>query len=301
MIFGKTLLIYNPISGPDKKRVPVEIIKANLDIAEIKYDSLVTTHRGHAAEYLNNNHPAYKTIICSGGDGTVNEILNSPGLNHTHQILLISQGTGNDLQRSLNGHRNPRIFDFKAYRRLQKLDVGVIEGKYSNGALFRKRFCNAVGVGLDSLIAKYVSELKKRNNFSYILSLLKAILHYKPVKCSVVNGKKTFSNKMVLLSINNGKTSGGGFYLAPDALLDDRKLDLCFINNLSKFRIIKHFPKVLNNRIKEFKEVDLVQGEQFSVTLETPYYLHIDGEMEDLPVKEFRVFLEEETKSFLLQ
>lgn len=300
-MFGKTLFVYNPISGPDKKRVPVEIIEANLKIAEVDYDLLVTTHRGHAAEFLNANHPDYKTIVCSGGDGTVNEILNSRGLNHTHQILLISQGTGNDLQRSLNGRRNPRIFDFKAYRRLQKLDIGVIEGKYEDGALFRKKFCNAIGVGLDSLIAKYVSELKKRNNFSYILSLLKAILHYKPIGCTVKNGKTVLANKMILLSINNGKTSGGGFYLAPDALLDDRKLDLCFINNLSKLRIIKHFPKVLNNRIKEFKEVILAQGEEFKVELATPYYLHIDGEMEEKPVKEFRVFLEEETKSFFLQ
>jgi diacylglycerol kinase family enzyme len=62
-----------------------------------------------------------------------------------------------------------------------------------------------------------------------------------------------------------------------------------------------HFPKVLNNRIKEFKEVELVLNESFSVELSKPYYLHIDGEMEAKQVKEFSISVAKEKIPFLIR
>lgn len=305
MSLGETLLIYNPISGPDKKRIPVEFIEANLRLSDVNYTTLITEYHGHAAKYLKENKRNFKTIICSGGDGTVNEIINAPELylNGT-SMLLISQGTGNDLQRSLNKHRktdSSNLFDFKAYTEKIKIDIGMIEGRYSDGTKFSKKFCNAIGVGLDSLIAKYVSEIKKRNNLSYIGALIKAILHYQPIGCSITDDSGNKTRKMILISVNNGLTSGGGFYLAPDASLVDGKLDLCLINKMAKIRMMYHFPKVLKNRIKEFKEVEVKQGEKFFVELENAYYLHIDGEMEEKSVKEFTVKLAKEKLSFLIQ
>ncbi len=303
MIQGKSLFIYNPISGPDHKRVPHTIIEESMRFSGIEFDTLITEYRGHAIDFLRSVNGKYQTIVCSGGDGTINEIINSADLTHNTGIIFLSQGTGNDLHRtvlSLNGRSGGSKFDFSRYKNYLNIDIGVVEGIYEDGTTFQKKFCNAVGVGLDSLIAKYVSEIRKRNNFSYILSLLKAIFHYTPLKVKITDHNCTVDKKMILLSVNNGMTSGGGFYLAPDAKLDDRRLDLCFINVLSKARIILNFPKVLSNRIKEFSEVELFQSDYYKIELEKPYYLHIDGEMEKKLVKQFEVKLQEKTIKLLV-
>lgn len=297
MKFGKCLLIYNPFSGPDKKRIPVEFIKANLDLCGINYDTLVSEYKGHIGAYLDNLPHKYDTIICSGGDGSVNEILNSKASEYNSALLLLPQGTGNDLNRSLNllaGTQYGNRLDFKRYNKLAIIDTWLVEGTYSDGTSFSKKFCNAIGIGLDSLAAKYVAGLKKRNNFSYITALLKALFHYKSLKGIIHTDREIFEKKFVVISIHNGKCSGGGFYFAPDAELNDGKLDLCFINELTKLRVICNFAKVLSNRIKEFKEVELYRSEKFRIELEQPYYLHIDGEMEEKKVIGIRISMQKE-------
>jgi diacylglycerol kinase family enzyme len=297
MKFGKSLLIYNPVSGSDKKRIPVEFIKANLDLCGIKYDTLISEYKGHITSYLNAPLHKYNTIICSGGDGSLNEVLNSGALEYGSALILLPQGTGNDLYRSLNllvGTPNRNKLDFNSYGKQALIDTWLVEGTYSDGTSFSRRFCNAVGTGLDSLTAKYVTGLKKRNNFSYITSLLKAIFQYKVDKAKVHINGETIEKKFIVISIHNGKCSGGGFYFAPDAELNDGKLDICFINELSKLRVICNFTKVLSNRIKEFKEVELFRTEKVCIELEGPYYLHIDGEIEEKKVSEIRVSIYKE-------
>lgn len=301
MKLGKTLLIYNPVSGPSKGRIPVEVIKEKLSHIKSEFDTLVTQHKGHSGKFLKESPNKYETIVCSGGDGSVNEIINSLTGSEDTSILLVPQGTGNDLNRTLNPTSSKHILnnlDFTNFKKSVALDIGELTGTYSDGTSFTKQFCNAIGIGLDSLIAKYVSEIKNRNNLSYITSLLKAIIHYKPIKGAIKVNDKTISARFILLSVNNGITSGGGFYLTPDALVDDQKLDLCFINELSKFRILTNFSKVLGNRIKEFKEVELYQSEKYSIELDEPYHLHIDGEMEEKPVKELSIGLSKKRIKF---
>ncbi len=301
MNLGKTLLIYNPISGPSRSRIPVDVIQEKLKSAGIGFDTLITQYHGHTARYLAETKNKFDTVICSGGDGSMNEVINNLNGFQNPALLLLPQGTGNDLNRTLNPLCNQSFMNNLNFSQFQKqitIDIGEITGTYSDGTSFSKKFCNAIGIGLDSLIAKYVSELKKRNHFSYISSLLRAIIHYQPIMGKIKTADKLIEGEFILLSVNNGITSGGGFYLTPDAKIDDQKLDLCFINKLSKIRILTNFSKVLSNRIKEFKEVELSQSEKYLIELDRPYYLHIDGEMEDKPVKEISIGLAENRIKF---
>ena len=304
MSFGKTLFIYNPVSGPGKKRIPAEIISANLEYCQIEFDLLRSLYRGHIKEYLNENHNIYKTIVCSGGDGTVNEIINSQAINSNPSILLIPQGTGNDLYRSLKLHYTQNvsnILDFSRYKRRLQADMGQIKGIYEDGSLFEKRFCNSIGCGIDSLIAKFVSEIVHRTNFSYVKSLLKSLIFYKNIYLEAETGSQAIKKEILLISVNNGKCSGGGFYLAPDAHITDNELDMCVIEKTARIKALINFSKVLSNRLKEFEEASFFKGNFFRIKITPAYYLHIDGELEKKKVKEFTISLCQKKQSILIQ
>jgi len=282
MNFGKCLFIYNPISGPDSKRIPFEVIKSKLETSKIEFLPIVTQYAGHATDYLRENHKKFDTLICSGGDGSINEIINAIPEADYPALLLIPQGTGNDLNKSLYSevaHKITKILEFDNYKRTVLIDVGKVSGNCGEKTLFTRKFCNAVGIGMDSLIAKHVSELKKRNNFSYIIALLNALFEYKPMKCSIDALNLSYNDFYTLISVQNGKTTGGGFYLAPDAIMDDSKLDVCLIENISKIKVIFNFIKVLQNKTKDINEIKLMQSDSIKVKLEKPFYVHIDGEM----------------------
>lgn len=76
MVEKNALLIINPAAG--KKRIRTEMygVIAELENADIHATVCFTKYRGHATEIARSADPGrYDMIICSGGDGTLNETI----------------------------------------------------------------------------------------------------------------------------------------------------------------------------------------------------------------------------------
>ena len=105
------------------------------------------------------------------------------------------------------------------------------------------------------ILGSWVSQVCDCSDESVIsISKLNLLLLLAPEFCS--------EGRHLLISIGNGKSSGGGFYLTPQASLDDGWLDVCIakesINsrdpeNFSFCFIWKHagFEKIANETYKE--------------------------------------------------
>lgn len=70
----QNLLIFNPRAGMSVRRPkPADIMTALGD--ETKTDVMVTAYPGHAKELARRFGREYRTVICCGGDGTLNEVV----------------------------------------------------------------------------------------------------------------------------------------------------------------------------------------------------------------------------------
>jgi diacylglycerol kinase (ATP) len=87
----------------------------------------------------------------------------------------------------------------------------------------------------------------------------------------------------MLVSIANGPTYGGGMKIVPDADRTDGYLDIMILAEVSKFELLRVFPKVFSGGHKNHPAVSFHRTKTFS--LQAAALAYADGEfIGDLPI-----------------
>jgi|SRR5579872_2527583 len=224
-------------------------------------------------------------ILIFGGDGTVHRHL--PQLVKLQlPVLVVPCGSGNDFARAL-GLRKVRDAvsawqKFSTTRtNAHAIDLGVI---HAGEALHY--FCCIGGVGLDAEVARRANRFPRwlRGHGGYVLSLLPALLSFKPVplKISTANASGDFwveSNKPTFLAaFANTQAFGDGMKIAPRARMDDGLLDVCVIREVDKVKLFCLFPTVYFGRHLQIPEVEYCQSDRLRIETEKPMSVYADGE-----------------------
>ena len=84
------------------------------------------------------------------------------------------------------------------------------------------------------------------------------------------------------MSVGNGKTTGGGFYLTPEAKVDDGFFNTCFIENIAKMKILKLLPSAINGKHLREPEVFMKQTKSIEIKTKSPLPIYYDGELPEL-------------------
>jgi len=238
-------------------------------------------------------------ILIFGGDGTVHRYL--PQLVALRvPVLVVPCGSGNDFARVL-GLRRLR-HSLAAWHKfcsgignVRTIDLGVIAPFITDPqeageapAPREHYFCCVGGVGLDAEIARRANRLPRwlRAHGGYVLSLPSALLGFAPVAMKISSpdagnpeGNVARNIKpMMVAAFANTPTYGGGMKVAPRARLDDGKLDVCFIRQMNKFKLLCLFPSVFFGRHLGIPEVEYFQTERLRVETEAPRDVYADGE-----------------------
>jgi diacylglycerol kinase family enzyme len=91
------------------------------------------------------------------------------------------------------------------------------------------------------------------------------------------NGTRAF-RPTILASVANTPAYGGGMKIAPQAKLDDGKLDLCIVRAMDTFKLFCLFPTVYFGRHLGFREVEYTQTQSVKIETEIPFDVYADGE-----------------------
>ena len=236
-------------------------------------------------------------VVIFGGDGTIHR--NLPTLVELGvPLLVVPCGSGNDFARSLGlQHPDDSLSAWQKFAsgggNVRSIDLGVIQSAprscdtsvqtgAPNTGDDHRYFCCSGSVGLDVEIVRRANKLPSwvRARGGYGLSAPGEFFRFQPFPMKVSpNGNSGESFRPTLLAaVANAPTYGGGVKIAPQAKLDDGKLDLCVVRAMDKFKLFCLFPTAYFGRHLISKNVEYKQTDRVSIETELPVDVYADGE-----------------------
>lgn len=287
-------IILNPEAGKGQGRRLLPRVEEGFRSRGARYELLQTKEPGDATRLA--AEARGDVIVAVGGDGTVNEIANGL-LENPRPLGVLPAGSGNDFIKAIKVPRKlPAALEVLFRGQTFPIDVGFVrtgdrqEGRNSPG----RHFVNGVGIGFDAAVAAKTAEIRFLTGLPlYLAAVFQTLGKYEPPKFSmVIDGRRRDSSNL-LIAIGNGPCAGGGFYLTPDARIDDGLFDVCLIDPVSIPTILRLMPKVMVGKHQKEKQVKFLRAKEISMTAETRFYVHADGEIVGRDVTSVQVSMRE--------
>jgi YegS/Rv2252/BmrU family lipid kinase len=214
----RATIIYNPVSGRNlfrerKVRKMIRLLQARGLEADVAPTYGPNTGANLAREAVANGS---EVIVCHGGDGTLNEVLQ--GIAGTGAKLAVwAGGTANVAAGELNmPHGLNRIADVIARGKTMQVCVGIAKNSERS-----RYFLMFAGIGLDASICRGVVPRLKRltGQIAFWVSGIKHFLAWRENRFSITIDGHCYESGFSLVA--NGKGYGGGIRMAPGARLDE--------------------------------------------------------------------------------
>jgi YegS/Rv2252/BmrU family lipid kinase len=263
-------LIVNPASGTDRAPLLLPRLNAALRTLVDRLDITMTVDSADAeraaARALEEGSEA---LYVAGGDGTLNAALRGLlGTGHPLDRLpigVIPLGTGNDFAKALGLGDDAEI----ALQRL--LDARTID--VDIGMLNDRPFVNTSAGGFVADVSEAVTEGLKdaTGKLAYLIGGARALLGSEPftARLTGLDGADAQGAawqgdlSLEMFAICNARTIGGGYPIAPDAAIDDGRLDVFLVKQMPLFEFVgvlqsiaagehRHDPRVLHFRAAAF-------------------------------------------------
>jgi diacylglycerol kinase (ATP) len=171
-------------------------------------------------------------IVAAGGDGTVGTVAALVAQQHPEQVdfAVLPLGTGNDLSRTLDMPLDPEAA-WHVCRSGESQPMDLLRLQCGTGRVLYA--ANMITAGNTGKYASVITpEMKQKwGPFCYLrgtLELLQDLDVYQlRVRCDDDENPASYAALNVFLA--NGRSSGGGLTVAPDARIDDGLLDLIVV------------------------------------------------------------------------
>ena len=241
-----------------------------------------TVYPTHAIELAREAaEEGYELIIAAGGDGTIHEIVNGVmqvAPERRPRVGVVPLGSGNDFAHAIGMNPNPgmalrQIFTGQSRR----IDIGKIEDQSG-----RCEYCdNTIGIGFDATVTIRTHTLPIVRGFMmYFTAVMQTIiLNHEAPRLQITSDTESWEEDTIMLVVCNGPREGGGFMVAPEAVVDDGVFHYAAIRKVSRPMLLRLVPEVMNGTHGKFSETRMGTLRQFQLQSDTPLRIHIDGEV----------------------
>lgn len=284
-------IILNPYSGRGEgARAKARLCQA-LTEAKLNFDLAETNGVGHGIELAREASLAgFTTVVAVGGDGTVSEVMNglaqaAPPGKTAGKLAVIPLGSGNDFAAMVGC--KPEI---------AQAVQGIIAGKtrridlgqaiiHAGDQRIERYFDNNMGVGFEAWVTLESYKLKHfSGTLLYVTAALRALWSYRPPHMNLVwqapdGVTNERHDKTLLVSVGNSRRTGGGFYLTPDARMDDGLLDIAIADAIPTYRTLLLLPQALLGKHTSDKAITMSRCRQLQITCPEGLPVQLDGEV----------------------
>jgi diacylglycerol kinase (ATP) len=276
----RALLLVNSQSRQGQKRLP-EVISCLVQQG-FEIIAASTKKPEDFSEVIRRYQHQVDLVIIGGGDGSLNAAVDT--LIETNLPLgILPLGTANDLARTLGIPNSlPEASKVIAQGELRRIDLGWVNGKH---------FFNVASLGLSVKITQRLTkEVKRRwGVFAYAFTALQVIFESRPFSAEIRLNNKSIRVKTVQIAVGNGRYYGGGMAVAPDATIDDQRLDLYSLEIKHWWEIILLLPAMRQGRHIHQSNVRALHGQEIEVYTRKPRPINTDGEITTYTPAHFRV------------
>lgn len=286
----KRLLIANPKAGSYrlqkkwKKDIEPFLVKTL-----VHFDYVFTESKDHATELTRLGiQDGYNEIICMGGDGSINEVVNGffengHLINPKAKLGILPFGSGGDFTRSLKLSRNyKKCIDPIIRGHTKNIDVGFIE--FENKEFKSRYFLNIMDIGV---VANIMRKVNTKNKFvpamiRYVTGSFQGFMKHHNVEVSLrLYPQGKYQVNLTNLLIANGQYFGRGMRPTPHAVLDDGLFDILLAKDLNLARFALNFPQLYTRKKIVSKNFETFQANKIEVTKLDPtqkLFVEMDGE-----------------------
>jgi len=281
-------LVANPKGGVGDNVSIAIAAEAFLERHGIETSLRLTERAGHAREIVENFECEDGDAICGiGGDGTMHELVNGMMRRAAADrvpLTLLPGGTGNSFLRDLDCLNHETVLErlVNEARRFIDLFEITVDGVQRYGF-------NIVGWGLVSSanqLAEYLRFLGRRR---YDVAAVFKVLRNRRYRATLEWDGKIMEGEFTFVALLNTIYTGEGMKLAPQALLDDGKLDLVYIREASRRELFRLFAKLGQGGHVGDPLVTYAQTATLKLTTDAVLPVNLDGELIESGSFEVRV------------
>ena len=274
----KLKLIYNPFSGNKSFKFDLDICITIFQKYGFDVHVFRTIKKGDIDEHISNMQKDYDIVVVSGGDGTINLVINSLLKNNLDIPLgIIPSGTANDFAgyMNLNPNEIEKCCEIIGRTKPQKIDVGYVNGSY---------FINVCAGGLFANVSQNIDNDFKNmwGNLAYYIKGLEEIPNFHPIPFKITNSKgEVKKENLYMFMVLNSSGCGSFRKISPYASVTDGLFDFVAFKAKPVYEIAVVFMKLLrgehinDSNVLYFKDnymkIECLENSEYAMS-------NIDGE-----------------------
>jgi YegS/Rv2252/BmrU family lipid kinase len=279
MTTGRLLLIVNPSSGSGRGAELLPEVERQLRARRLEFGTVVTNSLDHGVEEARSAVERGETPVVMSGDGLIGQI--GGALAESGATMgIVPGGRGNDFARVIGIPNDPaQSVALLAQGHTRSIDVGEVNGR---------RFLCIASIGFESVANRLANETSVlRGGLVYFYAGLRTLASWKPATFTVqLDGDPAMSFEGYSVQVANSRAFGGGFFIAPNAELDDGLFDVVTVGDSSKLAFLGGMPKAKKGEHLEREQVKVLRAAEVEVTADRDFAVYADGEhLADLPAK----------------
>jgi YegS/Rv2252/BmrU family lipid kinase len=285
---SKTVFIVNPHAGNGLTGSTWPFIEALAKDRLGPFEAYMTKAPGDAVIFAKNAAAEKaRRLVCVGGDGTLNEVVNGIMMNEESvrsglTLGFIPNGTGCDFVRTVSIPQDiEKAMDLIVSGCTRSIDLGVLFLKNHKGRDCCQYFHNIASFGLGGEVAQRVNRTTKALGpfVSFMWATLISVFLYgtKSIRI-IIDGSFEKEVSVWNVVVANGRYHGGGMWVAPDASVCDGLLNVTIIGDLKIPEVLINLPKLYNGRIYDIDKVITRTCKKVAAISDDRVLLEVDGE-----------------------
>lgn len=267
-------LVVNPSAGGGRATKRLPAVEAALRAA--RHDIVVSKTRSleHADHLVEAALADDRVVVAMGGDGLVGRVAGAVAAGKG-LMAVVPGGRGNDFARAVDVPADAvEAVGLVESGEERAVDLGVVRS--ADGEM---PFLGIASVGFDSAVQERVLTTRlPLGELVYLYGALAAVATWRPARfdCTLDTAPLTVDGWSVAVA-NSGRY-GGGMRLAPDASVEDGRLDVVTTSRTSKVRFLRALPKVFQGTHVAEPSVDVRTAREVTIAADRPFRVFADGD-----------------------
>jgi diacylglycerol kinase (ATP) len=286
-------LIVNPSSGTDLAPQLLPLVNERLRTIVTDLDITMTTGVADveraAARALEEKCDA---LYVAGGDGTVNAALRRIALDEAPPMAIgvIPFGTGNDFSKALGLGEDPEAaVEMLLDRRVVAVDIGMLNDRL---------FVNTSAGGFIADVSAELTEGLKdaAGKLAFVIGSARALFGTDPFSAQLSAGPGSSGDPVPVTALDiqmfavcNSRFIGGGYVLAPDAVIDDGLVDVLVVPRMPMLEFIVVLQRLASGSDPGHPGVVRFRSSSFDFEFSRRTRVNIDGELLETDSCRYRV------------